>query len=157
MGYNMGIYLGVYLQAHEGKTKRRRNGFINSNGKEVKTPFDPQTGEKHKEHEFIEIVDCNINHYIEDRDDLVEDMFWSPEFDGAPKNYRNLMVNEHDPIIHPRTFDPENGGCMDLSDLKIDEAIAKFKDKYKDYLDYFYNKYGEENFEIKYGLIAYWS
>lgn len=158
MGYHMGIYVGVYLQAKNGKTERHRKGYVNSSGKEVDTPFNPQTGEKHEIREFIETVNVNPDPYIEcENCGLNEDMFWSPEFDGAPKGYRNFMLNENDPLIHPKSFSSDDGGSMELDDLNVEEAKSKFMTKYKDYIEYYYKEYGEENFEVKYGIIAYWS
>jgi len=154
MGYDMGLYMGVFVKVKGGPKEFKKKAYVNSNGKEQSTRFNPSTGEEHRMTTITEVRNVEPNCY-DLPDHLNEDEFWNPEFCGADQHWQNFMYQgEHDKYT-TKLGDPENGMSIELPEFNKHQIIEDFKLEYKEYLDYWKEQYNEV--EVTYGLIAYWS
>ena len=147
MGVYNSTYLGIYLIVPHVKVENKVIFYKNpKTGVKMKTKFDPNTGLEGIKNERIDIVYQEATPYIEDVEELREDMFWKPAYTGSPKRTTTFILNG-DSI----TIDEYQN--YDLSKIDIKEEISKFEEKYSEYLEYYRNKYGE--IKIFYGIVNY--
>jgi hypothetical protein len=147
MGIYDGTYLGIYLIVPHRKVEDKIIFYKDpKTGKKMKDRFNPKTGVEGIKNERIDIEYIAPLVYIEDVDELREDMFWEPAYSGSPKRTSTFILNDDSITI-------DECQNYDLSKINVEEELSKFKEKYSKYLDYFTKKYGE--IKIHYGIVNY--
>lgn len=147
------IYVGFYLEIPEKYIKKTVKKFVNKNNKKVKTLFNPETGEKNREVESI-ITDKIIPQPAEIiESDLItkfrEDEFFKPPYIGTKDGFVNFVCNDEKFGLNYECNMLQNIVLKtDIYDLKLE-----FTTKYKDYFEYFENKY--DFVEVNYGVVMY--
>lgn len=149
MGTYNSVYVGVYIEATSYKVKIERKVFRKSSGKISKTKFNPHTGEECIEDTIIETNTITPHTYIEDNDELVEDMFFSPEYCDVNLFILNSSRNKYAFKNSSDLFSCE------FSNVDISKLIEDFKVEYSEYIKYYKNKYSESDFKVKFGVVSY--
>lgn len=148
MGAYPNTYVGIYLTYPQQKTIRHEKVWVHpTTGKQKKWRFNPETGEE-MEQKTIEVVDkWWPSGYIDDVEGLDEDTFFGQYNDG---HYVYFMLNGDSEFAF--TMDECESRAITTSDLN-DDMFVRFQRKYRKYLDYFKEKYGQ--YEMHYGVINY--
>ncbi len=152
MGYNMGLYMGIVVKVKGGPKEFEKEAWINKNGNEQDTQFNPDSGEKHEWKTLKETRNVQPDCYIEGLD---EDTFWSPEFAGAEKGWENFMYQGNESKYTTSLGDPESGFFQELPEFNKHKLIEDFKVDYQEYLEHWRSEFN--NVEVAYGLLTYWS
>lgn len=150
MGYDKYTQLGVYIKIPKVIKGIQVEYYVDSEGRETPYKFNPETGQENQLKYRKENKEQRISAYIDDDNSLIEDMFFSPEFLEVD-NSVIFLLNKHDKTF---VIETEEVGLTQLPEtMNIPSLIQMFKEEYKEYLDYYENKY--DNLEIGFGLINY--
>ena len=154
MGTFYSTHLGFYIKVPVTHKPQTNTFYRKPSGKRANTKFNPQTGEEYKQETEIINVQEYPNAYIQDRDDLNEDEFWSPPYAGVDTNEFSIFVpnsNEFNFIKCDAEYDFE----QPLEYIDVESERIKFKRTYQKYLDYYKEKYPA--MEVKFGIVRYGS
>lgn len=150
MGTYNTTYVGIYLEIPHLKTTKTETFFVHpETGKRQKSKFDANTGRQNDQKSEEKIFYITPMSYIEDNDELDEDEFFTPAYTYAGNKIQTFILNSKTKYSNSDS-DLFN---LDLSDKNITKLIEEFKIEYKQYLDYYIDKYKEVN--IKYGVVNY--
>ena len=148
MGYYNSVYVGVFIEAPLIKAQTEIKVFRKPSGKISKTRFNPETGEEYIEDIIIKDITETPVPYIDDNDSLNEDEFYIPGYTDT-----NVFLCNVDSKY--RFCDDSDIFVLSLENINMNELINDFKVEYKEYLDYYKNKYPECDFKVKFGVICY--
>jgi hypothetical protein len=149
MGIYYRSYIGPFLRIPITWKSKIKKVLINKNGNETSNKFNPLTGEEHKfeERVFTEIVRPYPDIEDETRNDLDDNAFYY------------ASVSEKEALFIPNSTSDSILGDVDtewefeksLVNIDPEEEIIKFRVKYKKYLEYYEEVYG--NLKIDFGII----
>jgi hypothetical protein len=151
MGAYWSVYLGVYLEVQEGKETKEVTHYVDSDGRNRKTPFDPNSGEKFEEKTVQEEKTVYPRPCSIDVDGFSEDEFFNPEYSGAPKGCRTWIPNKGDYML-ARMGQHEDNPNKEVDDIDVLKLRSQFVDDYSDYLQELSKHF---NFTVKFGLVHY--
>ena len=148
MGSYKYTYVGIYLEIDNTTKEQEIINYIDpKTGKTVKTPFDPQTGEKN-------IKDVKIKTKTEKAypgdflDGEYEHYFMVPEFSNIPNKTTWILCNGNDDYKN----DDE---CFNYEiDFDTDFCITEFKNQYDDMLDELGKTF---KYVVKFGVVTYYN
>ncbi len=159
MGAYPNTYLGIYLVIpHVIKTTFKTIIVSPSTGKEMKSLFDPHTGEKGEEKTITVTSPKAANGYdILTELGYDESHFWSPEYTVNRNNKETWLLNNYGKYHFKIPNDGENCFNIDFSDFNGDEIVSlleDFKMEYLGLLEYLNREFGY--IEVKYGIVHYY-
>lgn len=150
MGAYASTYIGVFLEVPIEEKEVPYKVLKNSIGKIFKSgKFDPDTGETLTEETIYKKKKIYPVPYIQDEEELEEDMFFSPEFHEGYGKIQYFLLNFKSK--YSETIDENE--TAEFTDIDIKEVIENFKEEYSKYLSY-YKRIGY-NFKIKWGIVNY--
>ena len=164
MGSSNYTYIGVYaLVKNKVKTvERKRTVYKNEKtGQVFKNPvkFDPNTGDpvsklKEKYNENVAFSGWyDLLNELDLHDSLDEDAFFEPAYSPCPKGYSLLLSNYSN---RGQVGDKDEEGCIvDIEPDIIEKTMKSFLEGYSEEIRYLKEFYGEENIDIKFGVVNY--
>lgn len=160
MGFYSGTYFGVYMEVpYKQETITEIKIFHPLTGNEMKTPFDPQTGEKGIEKIITKIEMKSPRCAFEEADKsygFESDEFWTPEFTVVDENHVMFIINIIDSKFRLK-IEESNNRCFSIDlnvDYNVKELISEFKEFYKKEIKYLEENYGPV--KIKCGVVHYY-
>lgn len=161
MGSSFSVYIGPYIEVV---------GDITKDVEKVKRvcPNHPKlkvTNEKYcsecgvliESQDYIETQKISVNNFLYEFDNSFEDDMWQP----YELNHKNtiLIPNEKVPYGYKVPGGWDGGGVTEFTNLDSVSTNQKVwvMTNYKKYLDVLKEKLGEDNVEVKWGYIGYWS
>jgi len=163
MGADASTYIGAYIIAKDKVKEVEKSKTIYKNEKTDKVfkkpiKFDPDTGDpvtKVKEKYMEKIAFRGWYDLLEELDlydELGEDGFFTPAYHDCPKGH-SLMISNSD---NGRLFDDvESEFTGEITASGIADTLLKFKGSHKKEIAALFDFYGEENVQIKFGIVNY--
>lgn len=160
MGIDSSTYVGVYLVIPHKKVTKTDTYYVDVNGNRTTNKFDPNSG---KENKLVEKTKTEVDEpwtefddyetlTDEERDDLDDDTFWSPQYMASPKNTSIFILNSGKKY---RLVDEENESTTDLTNVNIPVLLNDFSVEYAKYINAIKKEYG--SVEVKFGAIHYYN
>lgn len=155
MGSYPSTYVGIYMVVPDGTEEETKTYFVHpTTGKRMKTKFCPDTGAEGVKKKVTKTIRKYADAYI-DEEGFDEDMFFSPEYDGADDGLNTFILNRINSKYAGNNIDGEESYNVDITTFKdTNKLIEEFKEEYKKYIDYYEKEYGKVS--IHFGVAHYY-
>lgn len=160
MGTYPSTYIGIYMQVpHAKKNVVEHKYFHPITDKEMRTPFDPVSGEKAIVRPVSRVEEKTASWALNNADEsygFKENEFWSPEWTQHKNTHTTLLINSYESEFRS-DCDEDNNKCFTFSlrsGLNLDGLIEEFKTQYKKEIDYLEANFGPVI--IDYGIVHYY-
>ena len=156
MGTYQGTYIGVYMEVPYGTEKETESFYVHpTTGVKMDTQYCPDTGVEGVLKTKTNTVDKYPHPYTDDVEGLDEDMFFSPEYDGAGKKLKTFVLNSTKTRYAPINIGENEAFNLDGKIFaNADKLIKEFREEYEDYINYFEKEYGL--ITIHFGVVNYY-